>query len=465
MFRSTANQPVSHPLMSQLRHQGSRLYEALLGSRGIVAVLALVDCIIVGGVNFLTVLLLGRIAGPDDLGKFALVMTIYYLLLSVQEALITMPYTVFGVRLKRARQLQYSGAVLCQSAVWSGSVSLIVALVAVAILFGADNAGLARIIAVFAVVFPLWMLREFGRRYLFANMQVAKVVVMSSVGGVAQLIMICALAYIGKLSDATALTTMGIASGISGFGWLWLSRASFQFNRRRLSYFALKNWIFGRWVLASHATAVVAGNAMPWLVVIWLGPSGTGVYAACDAILRFANPIIVSLNNVLTPRLAIGFKRGGKAELNRIVWQTNGLLSLFLLVFCLLIVVGGKWIMHRSFGSDYSGYWAALVVLAIGQLIDLLSLASSRALMVLDRARINLYAESFGLTVSLIAAVLLIPLYGILGAAIANLAGSLALTVATVGAYIAAVRDGEGAGYFAIGAARTSPVPIGSVTE
>jgi O-antigen/teichoic acid export membrane protein len=427
-------------------------------------VLALVDCVIVGGVNFLTVLLLGRIAGPDDLGKFALVMTIYYLLLSVQEALITMPYTVFGVRLKRVRQWQYSGAVLCQSAVWSACVSLIVALVAVAILFGADNAGLARIIGVFAVVFPLWMLREFGRRYLFANMQVAKVVVMSSVGGVAQLIMICALAYIGKLSDATALTAMGIASGISGFGWLWLSRASFQFNHRRWSYFALKNWIFGRWVLASHATAVVAGNAMPWLVVIWLGPSGTGVYAACDAILRFANPIIVSLNNVLTPRLAIGFKKGGKAELNRIVWQTNGLLSLFLLVFCSLIVVGGKWIMHRSFGSDYSGYWAALVVLAIGQLIDLLSLASSRALMVLDRARVNLYAESFGLTVSLVAAVLLIPLYGILGAAIANLAGSLALTVATVGAYVAAVRD-EGAGYFAIGAARTSPVSIGSVTE
>ena len=67
--------------------------------------------------------------------------------------------------------------------------------------------------------------------------------------------------------------------------------------------------------------------------------------------------------------------------------------------------------------------------------------------------------------VSLVAAVLLIPIYGILGAAIANLAGSLALTVATVGAYVAAVRDGEGAGFLAIGAARTSPASIGSVTE
>jgi O-antigen/teichoic acid export membrane protein len=451
--------------MSHLRHWGSRLYDALLGSRGIVAGLALIDCLIVGGVNFLTVLLLGRIAGPDDLGKFALVMSVYYLLLSVQEALITMPYTVFGVRLKRVRQLQYSGAVLHQSAAWSACVSVIAALTAVIILFTTKNVNLACIVGVFAIVFPFWMLREFGRRYLFANMQVAKVVIMSSVGGFLQLVMICLLAYSGKLSDATALTAMGIASGISGFGWLWFSRTCFQFNRRRWSYFTLKNWIFGRWVLASHATAVVAGNAMPWLVVIWLGPSGTGVYAACDAILRFANPIIVSLNNVLTPRLAIGFKKGGKAELNRIVWQTNGFLSLFLLVFCFLVAVGGKWIMHTSFGSDYSGYSAALVVLAIGQLIDLLSLASSRALMVLNLARVNLYAESFGLTVSLIAAVLLIPLYGILGAAIANLAGCLALTVATVGAYHVAVRDGGGVGLFAIASARSSPPSIGSVTE
>src|SRR4029079_2691517 len=104
---------------SHLRHWGSRLYDAILGSRGFVAVFALVDCVIVGGVNFLTYLLLGRIAGPKDLGKFALVMTVYYLLLAVQESLITMPFTVFGVRLKPVRRMQYSGAALYQSAAWS----------------------------------------------------------------------------------------------------------------------------------------------------------------------------------------------------------------------------------------------------------------------------------------------------------------------------------------------------------
>ncbi len=465
MLQSTANQPASGRLVASIRHWASWVYVTLFASRGPQAGLALIDCMIVGGMSFLTVLLLGRIAGPDDLGVFALVMTVFYLLLAVQEALITMPYTVFGVRLKGVRHLQYSGAVLCQSAAWSACVSVILATAAAIIFFVGKNPALARIICVFAIVLPAWTLREFGRRYLFAHMEVAKVVMMSIAGGTAQLMIICVLAYTGELSDATALLAMGMASAISGLGWLWFSRASFRFNHRRWSHFALKNWVFGRWVLASHAMAVVAGNTMPWLIVFWMGPSATGVFAACDAILRFANPVITSLNNVLTPRLAIGFKKGGKPELHNIVWQTTGLLCLFLLVFCLFIVVGGKWIMHRSFGSDYSGYWAALVLLAISQLIETVALASSRALMVLDLASVNLCAEGFGLLVSLLAAILLIPHQGILGAAFAQLAGSVALTVATVGAYLAAVRNRDGVNSFSIRRVSSSPAPVGGSSD
>jgi O-antigen/teichoic acid export membrane protein len=464
MFRLTANPSASGPVASQLRQRALWLFNRLCGSRGSQAGLALFDCLIVGGMSFLTVLLLGRIAGPDDLGVFALVMTVFYLLLAVQEALITMPYTVFGARLKGRLHLQYSGAVLCQSAIWSAFVSSVLAISATCIFLFGNNSGLARIVGVCAIVLPTWTLREFGRRYLFAQMQVAKVVMISVVGGSTQLVLITVLALTGKLSDATAILAMGIASAISGFGWLWFSRNSFHFNYRRWPHFALKNWVFGRWVLASHAMAVVAGNAMPWLIVFWMGPTATGIFAACDSILRFANPIISSLNNVLTPRLAIGFKKGGKTELHRIVLQTTGLLCIFLLVFCLFILLGGKWIMYRSFGSDYSGYWTALVLLAISQLVETVALASSRALMVLDLASVNLCAEGCGFLVSLVAAIVLIPLYGILGAALAQLAGSFSLMLATVGAYLFSVRDINGIKLFAYGSAAPQ-APIVGVSE
>jgi O-antigen/teichoic acid export membrane protein len=277
--------------------------------------------------------------------------------------------------------------------------------------------------------------------------------------------MLCALAYSGRLSATTALAAIGVSSGISAFGWLWFSRGSFQFSRQRWSYFALKNWVFGRWVLAGHATAVLAANTMPWLIVFWLGPAATGIYAACDAILRFANPIIVSISNLLTPRAAISFNDGGKAALNRVVWQVTTLLSLVLLAFCAVLVFAGEWILHFSFGSNYTGSWSALVVLGVSQLIGKLALAPSRALLVLERPVSNLFAEGAGLLTALIAATLLIPLYGILGAAIAQLTGSLALALVNVSAYLAAIRDGSQKRFFTFDPVTPSPAPIGGATE
>jgi O-antigen/teichoic acid export membrane protein len=430
-----------------------------------VAALALFDCLIIGGMSFVTVLVLGRFAGPDELGVFALVVTIFYLLLAVQESLITMPYTVLGARLEGDRRRQYSGAALCQSVAWSVCVSTILALVAVGLLLFGDVPSLARVLGVFAAVLPLWSLREFGRRYLFAHMQVTTVVILSIIGSTAQLIVLCAITYSGQLSASTALLAIGIGCGISGIGWFWSSRAALQFNHRRWPYFARKNWIFGRWILASHATAVLGGNAMPWLIVAWLGPAATGVFAACDAILRFANPIVVSLSNILTPRVAIGLQHGGKAELRRIVRHASALISLFLLAFCAFLVVGGRQILARSFGADYEGAWTVLVVLGVSQLVARLALAPSRALLVLDLASANLCAEATGLVAAVVAAALLIPLYGIVGAAFAQLAGSLALAVVTIGAYANAMREGREEGLRAIGSATASPAPIGGCSE
>ena len=444
---------------------GTWSYATLRGRHGPPAALALLDQLVVGGANFVTILLLGRLAGPHALGVYALVMTVFYLLLAVQEALITTPYTIFGARLSGIRHRQYSGSALCQSAGWSACVASILALIASYFGFVSNDSELARVVGVFSIVAPLWLLREFGRRYLFARMQLTKVVAMSVTGASAQLTTLCLFAYTDRLSPATALCAMGVGSGAAGIGWLWLSRRSFQLNHARLSYFVRKNWVLGRWVLASQGTSVIAANMMPWLIVLWLGPAATGIFAACDAILRFANPIIIALTNVLTPRVAIGFKHGGEAELRRIIRKATILLGLFLFAFCLFLAIAGELVLQQSFGDDYAGYWATLLVLAINQLVAKLALAPGRALLVLERANIILRAEAAGFATSLAAATMLIPLYGVLGAAFSLLAGSLAITVVTVGVYLAVMRDGGGEGLLRMGPPTATPAPAGGHSE
>jgi O-antigen/teichoic acid export membrane protein len=443
----------------------SRALAAAFGPQGTKVGLALFDCLVVGGTNLLTVLLLGRISGPDDLGVFALVMTVFYLLLAVQEPLITTPYTIYGVRLRQRRRRQYAGAAFAQCMAWSACVSTILALTAAVIYFSGESTSLASVVAVFAIVTPFWLLREFGRRYLFANMHVAKVVAMSVVGCTIQIAILCALAYRGQLSAASALAAVGVGSGVAGLGWFWLSRPAFQFNHSRWLHFAVKNWVLGRWVFASHSMAVVAAYAMPWLVLVWLGPAATGVFAACDSILRFANPIIVSLSNILTPKAAIGLTTGGKEQLRRIVWKATAILGVFLLGFCVMLVIAGRWLLDLSFGENYGIYWPTLVVLGVNQLVAKLAIGPSRALMVVERANANLYAEAAGFLTSLAAAIVLIPVYGVLGAAIAQFVGGVALTSITFGAYRTAMLDDEIGAFLSIGRINPTPATAGRAAE
>jgi O-antigen/teichoic acid export membrane protein len=413
------------------------------GSNGAQAALALIDQLIVSGTTFLTMLMLGRLTGPHELGVFALVMTLYYLALAVQESLITVPYTVFGARLSGVRHRRYAGAALFQSAAWSVCASTILGVAAATLYLAGQDEALARVVGVIAIVLPFWLLREFARRFLFAHMQVAKVVAMSIVGGGTQLVLICGFAYAGNLSAATALGAIGAASGIVGFGWLGLSRCDFDAHSARRMYFLRKNWILGRWLLASQATPLLAGSVLLWQIMAWLGPTAIGVYAACDAILRFANPMIIAFTNVLTPQVAAGFQEGGKAQVRRIVWKSNLLLSVYLCGFALLMVVAGDWIMRHSFGNEYQGAWALLVTLGINQLVNRLSIAPGRALLVVEQSNLIMFAEFAALAVSLIAAPLLLPFYGVLGAPLTMLAGSVAMSSMMLGYYLAAMRDAE----------------------
>jgi O-antigen/teichoic acid export membrane protein len=465
VLKSAAEQFAFRRPVARFIQWGSRSFTALGGLHGRRAALALMDQLIVAAANFLTIVLVGRIAGPKDLGLFALMMTVYFLLLAVQETLVSIPYTMFAVQLKGVRHRQYSGAALFQSTAWSACVGVMLAIIAISLFSFGGDANLASVIAAFALVSPLWLLREFGRRYLFAHLHVSKVMVMSIVGGSAQLIILGVLAYSGRLSAATALFAIGVGNGIAGFGWLWFSRAEFQFNRRRWLYFARKNWIFGRWLLVCQGMTILGQNTMPWLVWFWLGPTATGLFAACDTIIRFSNPVIVSLLNVFTPRIAVAYNDGGKAELNRIVWKATALLTLVLVAFCIGLAVAGEWLLNRSFGNSYAGYWSTLVVLGINQVVGKFGIPHGGALWLLQRVNVNLLAHGVNFVASLIVAPLLLHYYGSLGAALALLSGSLAYSAVTVGFYLAEISDGEPGSFIAMSPAMSSAASTGGVVE
>ena len=444
MFRSAARVVANSRLAVLITRWESRLHAILFDSHAAPWGLALFDQLIAGGANFVTILMLGRLAGAYDLGVFALVMTVYQLILAIQELLITVPYTIFGARLRGVRHLQYSGFALCQSTAWAVAVGTLLAIVAASLFLVRGDEMLTWVVAAFALVAPLWLLREFGRRYLFAHMQVGRVVAMSVAASTTQIIALGFFAYTGSLSAGTALCAIGFGSGLAAFGWLWLSRRAFHLNYVRSHYFLQKSWVLGRWVLASEATAVLASSVIPWFIVFLLGPAAAGIFAACDSILRFANPVIIAIRNVVTSKVSIDYSNGGRSAIRPTIWKAGAFLILFQSAFFILLAVAGEPILRRLFGEAYAAYWPVLVVLGLNQLVVRISLAPGRALLVVNRVSIFLWAEVTGFVISLVAATILTPRYGVLGGALALVAGNLLLVAWIVGAYFVVMRNDKG---------------------
>ncbi len=73
---------------------------------------AVIDQAVVSGTNFLITVIVGRLCGPTELGLFALVTTIWYLVLAFLESAITSPFAVFVHRLADQERSAYAGSAI-----------------------------------------------------------------------------------------------------------------------------------------------------------------------------------------------------------------------------------------------------------------------------------------------------------------------------------------------------------------
>jgi len=390
--------------------------------------LAVIDQGIVGLSNFVVFIVVGRYAGPHQLGLLSLALTIYYLILAVQESLITSPYTIYANKRHGKKRRTYANAVFAQHAIWAMLVTCAGVIASLAS-YRYGSAGACRLVASCTAFLPFALLREFARRQLFTELRILSVMLLTIVYMGVVCVSLLALTYIDQPSAANALLAMACGGAAAGVAWIRVSGRPVVVSGGRVKASFRRHWKIGRWMFASHVTGLSTNVGMPWVIAGYLGPAATGVFAACDSIVRFANPIIVGTLNVLTPNAALGFSRGGCHELRRIVRQATFVLGFVMALFSLFIALVGRQLLAVFFGGEYAKYAAVLLVTVVSQLVAKLAGAPGRGLLVLERPEANLKAQMYGLIMSVCTAVALVPIYGILGAATSLLCGQIAATM------------------------------------
>ncbi len=396
---------------------------------------ALLDQGIISGTRFLTTILVGRVAGPAELGLYSLAVAALILTIVIQESLVTTPYTIYWTRVRHEAQAEYTGSAFVHLTILAVMATIVLSVGAViAQVGGFAPPTLAPILWVLAGIIPFALLKEFARRAAFAQLKMGVVFAVDAAAAAIQIGLLLALAWQDALTALTAYLAIGFACAASGVTWLFAARKTFLIRLACVGAAWRRNWGFGRWVCAGQVGGVVHGYLLYWVLAFVLGAGGTGVYAAAESMILFSNPLILGLGSLLDPESAHSLASGGQAQLLAVVKRSVLFVGSIMSVFVALLFVFGDFAMSMLYGPDFVGHGMVISILGVGALLSACSIPLSSGLKAMERPDVNFHARILAMVVTLILAFPLVTRWGVLGGAVGLLVGHVAnvLVKATV---------------------------------
>jgi O-antigen/teichoic acid export membrane protein len=412
------------------------IWATLAGSAVGTHFLALADQAVVSGTSFLSMVMVGRWTVPSQLGIYTIALSVLGFVLAIQDALILLPYTIQQHHSSRT-PAEHAGISLLHTAVLAAVAAMALALAIAAMFVLGANADLTWSMCALLFAVPFALQREFGRTYAFAHLQVADALVLDVSVAALQLGALAVLGLTGGMSAVAAWTALGFGCTLPSLVWLYRSRSVFAIRLEMLRQATAESWALGKWLCAGQITVSIQGYASYWILPLLIGMTEAGVFAACNSIASLANPLLTAFRNTMTPHAVLAFKEGGGAKLRRQALGNAVLLVSAMLLFCLVILLGGDMLMSVIYhGPEYGKHGHVVTILAVAVLAGAAGFPASNALASMERPHAIVLATSVGAVVTLLAVCALSVPWGFIGAAYGMLAGHIAGAVARWAAFL-----------------------------
>jgi len=144
-----------------------------------------------------------------------------------------------------------------------------------------------------------------------------------------------------------------------------------------------------------------------------------GIYSAASRIAELASSGMVAVNVIMAPLIANLYATGKYVELQRLVSQAAlGAIAIAIPAGAILLFYGKE--ILRLFGSDFEDGFAPLVVLVVGHLMNALVGSVGFLMTMTGQQHAAAYILGISALMNAVLNILLIPVYGMLGAACAT---------------------------------------------
>jgi O-antigen/teichoic acid export membrane protein len=385
------------------------------------ASVAVVDQFLVSGVNFLTVVIVGRVCGAASLGTYSLAATLMLLLAALAEALITGPYAIHLPRMMH-RCTEYGGSLLIHSCMLGGAATgLLLVVSKTALLFHWQTAAVQAVWPVALVALPI-TIREVARRHAFAHNRASAALILDLCVCSGQLIGLLCCAYEHVLSSTSAVLVIGASSAVSCVLYLLFVRNAFHIRKQAIASDLRLNIALGKWMLGSQVTMIVQFSVAQWAITLTQGPAQNGILMAASSVAMVANPALTGLSNLVLPKAARAVQAGGRIALRRLMKTIFFAMVSTSLCYCVLITIVGHKLVAAVYGARYTILASVLIPLSLTFAWRCVAMPAYIGLWVLLKARLNVYVNLIGVIAILLFIIVLRP-FGVAGVAYSMMLG------------------------------------------
>jgi O-antigen/teichoic acid export membrane protein len=220
---------------------------------------------------------------------------------------------------------------------------------------------------------------------------------------------------------ATACLVAGRSSGVHTIDGLNLSKA----HSDLISQYAMNGW------LSTMLASFVWGRGEISLVKGYLGATAVGYYSAGLTISGIINQGMALLAGALWPQIARSWDTGDREELSRFSGLVTDLLILAAGILAGFVICFAPYITSLLFGDKFIQSTPLIMILALGAL----GLSSGCANLVIQAATNGKFSRNVTLAGAIIlfgAMYLLIPRFGIVGAAVVRISLQIGIAILTL---------------------------------
>lgn len=392
---------------------------------------SILDQCLFSGTNFVTAVLIGRYAGPSELGTYVLCFSVIMLAIALQRAMLISSYVIVRNSLDGTQVRAMRGAILLTT----GGFALALAVLAIfAVSIPQITVALAMTMM---IALPAALLRDFHRRIAIAELNLPTAIVLDGVVTILQIGALWILVVNKRIDAVNALLVCSGVWVVVGAAGLSVARKQYAVQLHAVRENLMRLWPIGRWVGLSQLVSTAQAFITPWVMAIAHSAELAGIYAACWSIVQVASPAIEGLGNVLSPSFAKNAHDQAWDDLNRNVRAAASLFASMMTALTIAVFFAGGFMLERLYGTDYSQHALILVVLSIAATVNNVGIPANKALVQLGHAKLCFYIGLVGFIVSTGMAFALLVMMGAIGAACGLVFGA---AIASIARWVSLIR-------------------------